>query len=249
MSPIDQTESPEQLQEADKPGSVDESRSGDLVIQLRGVVSVIERFPALAGVDLAVREGEIVLLRGPNGAGKSTLLRLCAGLAPPATGEAHVLGFDLGNRSDRRLVRHHTGLLAHTTFLYDELSVEDNIKFWVKANRADPASIGPAMDSLGLSGRLRTVKVGRLSAGQRRRASLAVVVCRRPRLWLLDEPHAGLDPQGRDFVDRLVGRARSFGATVLLASHDLDRASGIATRTVTLVGGQVRDDSTSQANP
>ena len=85
------------------------------------------------------------------------------------------------------------------------------------------------MDRLGLDGRLRDVAVGRLSAGQRRRASLAVVVARRPELWLLDEPHAGLDADGPR-PGRRAGRARpaAAGATVLLASHELDRGQALS---------------------
>ncbi|MGF1595781.1 MAG: heme ABC exporter ATP-binding protein CcmA [Acidimicrobiales bacterium] len=214
----------------------------EVIATLRGAISLINRFPALAGVDLTVTEGEIVLLRGPNGAGKSTLLRLFAGLAPLNEGEGHVLGFDLSDRSQRRELRRQTGLLAHQTFLYDELTVEENVLFWARANRLDEASVEPVLDRLALSNRLRTVRVAHLSAGQRRRASLAVLVCRRPRLWLLDEPHAGLDVNGRDFVDGLIRHAVAFGATVMLASHDYDRASGIATRTVVIAGGQVQDD-------
>jgi len=211
-------------------------------VRFSGAVSLLDRFPALAGVDLTINEREIVLLKGPNGAGKSTLLRLCAGLAPLSEGAGAVLGFDVGDRSQRRQVRRHTGLLAHDTFLYDELTVEDNIRFWVKANRIDPDTVEPVMERLGLGARLRTVKVGHVSAGQRRRTSLAVLVCRKPRLWLLDEPHAGLDANGRDFVDNLARHASAFGATIILASHDLNRAVDIATRVVTIAGGLIRHD-------
>ncbi len=217
---------------------------GDPVIEMQGAISLINRFPALAGVDFRVDDGEIVLLRGPNGAGKSTLLRLCAGLAPLNDGSAVVLGHDLSDRGTRRSLRRQTGLLAHSTFLYDELTVEENLLFWARANRIDTTSVDPVLDRLALGGRLRSVKVAQLSAGQRRRTSLAVMVVRRPRLWLLDEPHAGLDVNGRDFVDDLVRHAVAFGATVLLASHDFDRAADIATRTVIVAGGRIQGSGT-----
>lgn len=223
-------------------GPMDMGQPGrTVVIQLRQAISLIERFPALAGIDLTVTEGEIILLRGPNGAGKSTLLRLCAGLAPLNGGRGEVLGHDLSSRRERRELRRQTGLLAHATFLYDELTVEENLMFWARANRLDEASVEPVLDRLALANRLRHVRVANLSAGQRRRASLAVLVCRRPRLWLLDEPHAGLDVNGRDFVDGLIKHAVAFGGTVLLASHDFDRAAEIATRTVVVAGGQVQE--------
>lgn len=210
-----------------------------VVVRLDGAISVVNQFPALAGLDLEVDEGEIVLVKGPNGAGKSTLLRLCAGLSSLSGGAGEVLGFDLDDGEQRRLLRRQTGLLAHETYLYDELTVEDNINFWAEANRVAPEAIEPVLDRLELGDRLRSVRVSDLSAGQRRRTSLAVMVCRRPRLWLLDEPHGGLDAAGRDLVDDLIGHAVRFGATVLFASHDLDRAGAVATRTVSLSGGRV----------
>ncbi|MEM9655367.1 MAG: heme ABC exporter ATP-binding protein CcmA [Actinomycetota bacterium] len=214
---------------------------GGSVVRMEGAISLIQQYPALAGVDLEIETGEIVLLRGPNGAGKSTLLRLCAGLAPLAGGTAEVLGHDLRDQNHRRQLRRETGLLAHQTFLYDDLTVEENLKFWATANRVDESTIEPVLDRLALAGRLRNVKISGLSAGQRRRASLAVMVSRRPKLWLLDEPHAGLDQAGRDFVDDLIKHAVGFGATVILASHDVERAIDLATRTVTVAGGQIQD--------
>jgi heme ABC exporter ATP-binding subunit CcmA len=206
-------------------------------IRLRSAVALLGRFPALAGVDLDVERGEVVHLWGPNGAGKSTLLRACAGLVRITAGEADVLGHDL--RRDRRSVRPSVGLLGHAGFLYDELTVEDNVRFAVRAARAPLTAAEEALHVLGLDGRLRRVAAGRLSAGQRRRVALAVLVARRPELWLLDEPHAGLDAEGRDVVDGLVGGAAAAGATVLIASHEVEHARALAGRTVTVVGGTV----------
>ena len=207
------------------------------VIHFRAAVALLDGFPALAGADLEVDGGETVLLRGPNGAGKSTLLRACAGLVAVADGEAVVLGCDL--RLDRRGVRRRVGLLGHATFLYDDLSVRENVTFAVRAAGADPAVVAPALSRLGLDGRLAKVDAGRLSAGQRRRVALAVLVARDPELWLLDEPHAGLDAEGRDLLDGLITEAAARGATVVLASHEIERAGALAGRTLTVAGGQV----------
>jgi len=129
------------------------------------------------------------------------------------------------------------GFLGHATGLYDELTVTDNIRFWGRAAGARPEDIAGALTACGLDGRLADLAVARLSAGQRRRTSLACLLARRPELWLLDEPHAGLDQDGRDLLDGLVRRAVAVGATVLLASHELDRAEALADRIVTIVGG------------
>jgi heme ABC exporter ATP-binding subunit CcmA len=205
------------------------------VVHLRAAVALLGRFPALAGVDLDVAHGEVVLLRGPNGAGKTTVLRACAGLVPVVRGEAVVLGADL--RRDRRAVRRRVALLGHDTGLHDELTVVDNVRFWGRAARARPADVDAALELVGLDGRLRDVPVRRLSAGQRRRSALACLLARRPALWLLDEPHAGLDNAARDQLDRLVRQAVRQGATVLMSSHELERAEALADRVVELVAG------------
>ncbi len=217
------------------------------VVHLRNAVSVLGRFPALAGIDLDVDQGEIVLLQGPNGAGKTTLLRTCAGLVPVVQGEATVASIDLV--ADPRSVRPHVGLLAHQTGLYDDLSVTDNVRFWSRAGGARDVDVDAALASLGLDGRLADVAAAKLSAGQRRRTALAVLVARRPEVWLLDEPHAGLDAAGRDLVDELVVGAAAAGATVLMASHELERAVTVATRVVTVAGGVVRNDTRDPSPP
>lgn len=210
----------------------------DLVVHLRSTVSLLGRHPALTGVDLDVVRGEIVLVQGPNGAGKSTLLRVIAGLVPVVRGEAVVLGVDL--RADRRAVRRRVGLLGHASLLYDDLTVAENVRFAVRAAGGDPADVDPALERLGLAGRLAATPAGALSAGQRRRAALAAILARRPELWLLDEPHAGLDAAAREVVDALVLEAAAAGATVVFASHEADRAARLAHRTAHIAGGQLR---------
>jgi len=205
------------------------------VVRLRGAVSLLGRFPALAGADLDVEPGEVVLLRGPNGAGKTTLLRVCAGLLEVTAGEAEVLGVDLVR--DRRPVRHRVGLVGHGGGLYDDLSVAENVAFWGRAAGAADEDVAGALARLGLDGRLRDLPVAKLSAGQRRRTSIAAMVARRPELWLLDEPHASLDADGRDLIDALIRDSVRAGATVVMASHEDDRAVAVATRVVEVRGG------------
>jgi heme ABC exporter ATP-binding subunit CcmA len=218
-----------------------------LAICFRSAVALLGGFPVLAGVDLDVDPGQVVLLQGPNGAGKTSLLRACAGLLPVVSGRADVLGHDL--LTDRRSLRRRLGMLGHETALYDDLSVEDNVRFAVRASGRPVAAVEPALQRLGLDGRLRAVAVRRLSAGQRRRTALAGLVARDPELWLLDEPHAGLDAEHRDLLDGLVRDASGRGATVLLASHERERASALAGRVVTIAGGQVVTPTTPAPSP
>ena len=213
------------------------------VVRLRNAVALAGRFPALAGVDLDVAPGEAVLLQGPNGAGKSTLLRVCAGLVSLHSGEATVLDLDLTRGAERRAVRRLVGLIGHASFLYDELSAWENTRFWARAAGVDDASAEAALLRMGIDGRLRELPVGSMSAGQKRRVSIAAVVARRPQLWLLDEPHAGLDQDGRDIVDQLVRDATHAGATVIVASHEIERAQAMAPRSITIAGGMVVADS------
>jgi len=207
------------------------------IVELDGAVAVLDGYPALAGATLTVGEGEIVLLRGPNGAGKTTLLRVCAGLLPLTRGSGVVLGHDLA--TDRTELRRHVGLLGHRNGLYLDLSVRENVRFWGATIGASDGEVEAAMERLGLTGRLAPLPVRRLSAGQARRTALACLVARRARLWLLDEPHAGLDATGRDELDTTLRGAAASGATVIVASHELERAGALATRTVDVVAGQV----------
>ncbi len=205
------------------------------VVRLRSAVCLLGRFPALAGVDLDVAEAEVVLLSGGNGAGKTTLLRLLAGLVPLHTGEAEVLGHDL--RQDRRGHRRDLSLVGHETGCYDDLTVRENLRFAARAASADDAAVDDSLERLGLE-RLADITHSRLSAGQRRRLALAVGIARAPRLLLLDEPHAGLDAEGREVLDEMLGKAANEGLTVVLASHELERARALAGREVVLHAGQ-----------
>jgi len=214
-------------------------------VDLRDAVVLLGRFPALAGATLQVEPGESVLLRGANGAGKSTLLRLCAGLLRLARGYGHVLGVDLA--SERRSVRRRVGYVGHQSMLYDDLTVAENFRFWSKAAEVDEAQQRAAADRLQISERLYSVLVRDLSAGQRRRTAIAVAAARRPELWLLDEPHAGLDQDGREVVDALIADAAAAGGAVLVASHELDRVEAVVDRTVVVSGGMASNQGAANA--
>ena len=137
------------------------------------------------------------------------------------------------------MVRRRIGLLAHNSHLYDDLTVTQNVRFAVRASGADVGRIGPACDRLGLTGRLLRTPASKLSAGQRRRVALAVLVARWPELWLLDEPHAGLDAAARVTLNELITEATSGGTTVIIASHEPEFSQSLASRAVTIVGGRV----------
>lgn len=211
------------------------------VVHLDDAVAVLGQFPVLAGASLRVDPGEIVLLRGPNGAGKTSLLRVCAGLLPIVRGAGSVLGLDLTQQ--REAIRRTVGLLGHQNGLYLDLTVAENVRFWGSTVGASAAETAAAMQRLAVAERLADVEVRKLSAGQKRRTALACLVARRAELWLLDEPHAGLDAAARDELDRTLREAATAGATILVASHELERAGALATRTVDVVAGRVHEGS------
>jgi heme ABC exporter ATP-binding subunit CcmA len=206
-----------------------------LVVRLRSAVCLLGRFPALAGVDLDVEAGEILLLSGPNGAGKTTLLRVIAGLVPLYSGEAEVNGTDL--MVDRRTARRSLALVGHETFCYDDLTVRENLRFVARASggRGDEAEV--AIERLGL-GAVADLTHRKLSAGQRRRLALGAALVRDPQMLLLDEPHAGLDAEGRSVLHEIVEAAPGEGRTVVMASHELDLARALATREVRVDSGR-----------
>jgi heme ABC exporter ATP-binding subunit CcmA len=206
-------------------------------VSLRDAVALSGRFPLLAGVDLEVAVGETVLVEGPNGAGKTSLLRVCAGLVPLASGRLSVLGLDPAR--NRTTVRRRVGLLSHDSHLYDDLTVIENVRFAVRAAGGDTSRIDPACERWGLVGRLAKTSAGKLSAGQRRRVALAVLTARWPEVWLLDEPHAGLDAAARTLLDQAVLEAAAAGVTVLIASHESGPVEELAARAVTMTGGRV----------
>ena len=205
-------------------------------VEVEGAVVLLGRFPALAGLDLTLEAGSVTLIQGPNGAGKTTLLKLLAALVRPARGSARVLGHDVVD--ERRQVRSSVGLLGASTMLYDQLTIRENLAFWAGLAGHHDAAIDQILDRMGIAD-IADQLVASLSTGQLRRSALSVVAVRRPRLWLLDEPHAGLDQSGRDAVDGLIGDAIAAGATVVVASHELDRVRPLADQVITIAGGSV----------
>lgn len=205
-----------------------------LAAELRGVVSLVEGFPVLAGVDLDVVRGRVTLVSGPNGAGKTSLLRVLAGALPVSSGRAAVLGNDLA--ADARAHRDKVAIVGQDTGCYDDLTVLRNLSLHARAAGSAAGRAEQTMKLLGLS-ELAHTPHGRLSTGQRRRCALAVGLAREAELLLLDEPHAGLDAEARDIVDDAIRTAAASGTTVVLVSHELDRARALAMTEVRLAGG------------
>lgn len=166
--------------------------------------------PVLAGVDLLLAPGDIVLLKGPNGAGKTTLLRALAGLLP-CDGE-----ITPDDEEERRAVVIYCG---HADGVKAALSVDETLRYWAAVYRAPEASIAAATDTMALRG-LERRRAGTLSAGQKRRLGLARLVLARKPIWLLDEPAASIDAASIERFVALVANHAAAGGATLIATHD-----------------------------
>jgi ABC-2 type transport system ATP-binding protein len=207
-----------------------------MVVQTRGLTKRYRRVTALSDCTVAVPEGRISALIGPNGAGKTTLLRMLAGLARPSGGEAAVLGG--APRQDPAFLAG-VGFLAQEIPLYRRLSAEDHIRAGAHLNpRWDGASARDRLRGLNIPlGRA----VGTLSGGQRAQVALALALAKRPRLLLLDEPVAALDPLARrHFLGTLTEAVADGDLTVVLSSHLVADLERVCDHLILLAASQVQ---------
>ncbi|MGL5929739.1 MAG: ABC transporter ATP-binding protein [Dermatophilaceae bacterium] len=224
-------------------------RSG-LAIQAQALTRTFTRgkqtVEAVRGLDLEVRDGELVAFLGPNGAGKSTTLRMLTTLIPPTSGTAQVAGHDIVR--DQRAVRRSIGYVGQGNAAGHQQRGRDEVVSQARAHgfsRTDAAAraeeLLAAFDLTEHSGR----PVSTLSGGQRRRLDVAIGLVHRPRLMFLDEPSTGLDPQNRVNLQEQVQRLnREHGTTIVLTTHYLEEADAIADRVVVIDHGQVIADDT-----
>jgi heme exporter protein A len=210
------------------------------VVELRDAVVMIGGFPLLSGITVEMAPRSLTVVTGANGAGKTSLLRLLGGLITLSSGYGVVSGVDL-KTGDLRELRRRVGWLGHEGSFYGDLSAEENLTFAAKALQRPIEEIAAVLERVGLARRSST-PAKKLSAGQRRRLGLAWLLLRRPETWLLDEPYASLDDEGRTFFDDLIGDVVAGGATVVLSAHDPLRSDSLAPRTLTLAGGLVVGD-------
>ncbi len=192
---------------------------------------------ALAHLDLSVRRGEVLLVAGPNGSGKTTLLRLLAGLLRPTFGELELFGRTLA--SDPFGWRRNVSLLAHASYLYEPLTALETVRLWARLLGRSTAErdLRTRLAEVGLEDEGETLVSG-FSAGMQKRLTFARVRLEESQLVLLDEPFAALDTAGQQLVSDWIASDRKAGRTVVIASHNLERAARIADRAVLLSRGQ-----------
>jgi heme exporter protein A len=223
--------------------------SAALEIEVRGLRKRYGRRDALRAVDMSVERGGFLTVFGPNGAGKTTLLRILAGLASATEGSVTVAGADV--REDPTPVRRAVGFISHNPLLYPDLTAYENLRFYAdmygvgeseqqgKAGRAArrDARIAELLERVELTVR-RDDTVRTFSRGMRQRLSIARAILHRPRVLLLDEPHAGLDARAVGILDGLLAEIRA-EHTFVLVTHSPEVGLAPATQALVLAGGRV----------
>jgi heme exporter protein A len=189
--------------------------SGPPAIELSGLARHFGERTALRDVSLQVADGATLAVLGRNGAGKSTLLRILASLLRPHAGEVRLFGEPLPGRA--YLVRGKLGLLGHEPLLYRDLTGWENLQYHARLHRIEPERVEEVLEAVQMERRAAD-PVRLLSRGMVQRVAVARAVLHRPRLLLLDEPRANLDPAASELIEPLIGRAS--GCTRVLTSHD-----------------------------
>ncbi len=199
--------------------------------------------PALDGVDLVVRRGEVLALLGPNGAGKTTLVEILEGHRRADAGSVQVLGADPARRERDFLSR--VGIVLQEGAIDPAITVREAIELY-SAAYPSPRPADEVADLVGLGDR-GDVRASTLSGGQRRRLDLAIGIAGDPELIFLDEPTTGFDPSARRHSWELIERLRGLGKTILLTTHYMDEAQRLADRVVVLARGRVIAEGTPDA--
>jgi ABC-2 type transport system ATP-binding protein len=184
---------------------------------------------AVDGLNLDVAEGEVFGFLGPNGAGKTTTVRMLTSLIGPTSGSAAVAGYILGQQDTE--IRRTVGVLTETPGMYDNLSAEYNLRIFAELYEVKdvPGQIEKYLKMLGLWER-RFDAAGTFSKGMKQKLAIARALLHEPRILFLDEPTAGLDPEGAHLVREFIAELKKEGRTIFLCTHNLDEADHLCDR-------------------
>ena len=214
------------------------------MIEVQNLTKTFNGKTVLKDVSFEVKEGEIFGYLGPNGAGKTTTLRIILGLLNPTSGNAFVMGQNLG-LGENEALRNKVGVLLEDDGVYDRLSAYENLDYYAQlyglSDRIErKRRIRELLDYVGLSDRIND-KVGRFSKGMRRKLALARAIVHEPEVLFLDEPSSGLDPEAQIMVrDLILQLSEEMGVTIFLNSHDLDEVQRICTKIAILQSGEIK---------
>jgi len=207
-------------------------------IEARGLEKSFGETRALRGIDLQISRGECLVVFGPNGAGKTTLLKVLSTLLKPSAGSVRINGWDIKENPVR--VRNNISLAGHQTFLYDNLTVYENLEFYGKMYGVAHLEqrIREVAEWVQIEPRLHD-RAGKLSRGMQQRASVARAVLHNPSILFLDEPEVGLDPHAGAIVKEVLSDINTGSRTVVMTTHNLARGLELADSVVILDRGRV----------
>lgn len=209
---------------------------GEAVVELDGVRRTFGGVVALDALSLRVPPGTVTVLLGPNGAGKTTAVRMVTGALPPERGSVRVFGLDPAEEGEA--VRRRCGVVSAKSALYDRLSGYDNLRYAAQLHQLGPsAPIEASAARFGIDDAL-DLRVAGYSTGMKTRLALARAILHDPDLLLLDEPTSGLDPESSHAVLRLIDEMAAGGKTVVMCTHLLLEAEGLADQVVMLEAGR-----------
>jgi len=218
------------------------------LLEIRALTVVFDRFRALDGVDLSVEAGELRFLIGPNGAGKTTLIDTVTALVRPAGGSVTFAGAEMVGRREHEVVRAGIGRTFQTPTVFDALTVLENVdiaaafrlpfRSLLRRRRGVGTEVSAALEAVGLD-EVADAQAATLSHGQRQWLEVAMVLCQRPRLLLLDEPVAGMTGEERLRTGELLTRLAGEGTTVLVVEHDMDFVRRFASRVTVMHEGKI----------
>lgn len=211
----------------------------DQIIKVRGVTKLYDHFAAIKDLQLEVRDGEILGIVGHNGAGKTTLLKMLTGLIVPTAGTIEIMGMDIAR--DGRQIKKSTGYLPEESPLYENMTVVEYLLFFSEIYRMPRKEAEEQIDRL--LGALKLTEKdklnGELSKGMRRKVAIARTLLHDPRLLILDEPNAGLDPLTSFFIIDYLKTLKSEGKTIVLSAHNLFHVEYICDRVAILKNGEL----------
>ena len=213
----------------------------EVVLDLDSVRKQYGKWPALRGVSLQVRAGELFGLLGPNGAGKTTLLSILSGLTNADGGRVLWFGQPLDTSS--AALRRRIGLATQDLAIYPELTARENLLFFGKLYSLERTKLlartEELLQAVGLADRANH-RVGTFSGGMKRRLNLAVAVIHEPKILYLDEPTTGVDPQSRNHICAQVRQLNQSGMTVIYTSHYMEEVQSLCPRIAILDQGEIQ---------